>query len=76
MSLKLKVCNIGIEDMEYISIFNLKMPSGMHVIVKDVLVIIIRIIFYIAPQQQLYELLALYRSTIAIKRINVLLKLA
>ena len=76
MSLKLKVCNIGIEDMEYISIFNLKMPSGMHVIVKDVLVIIIIIIFYIAPQQQLYELLALYRSTNAIKRINVLLKLA
>ena len=23
--------------MEYVSIFNLKMPSGMHVIVKDVL---------------------------------------
>ena len=39
MSLKLKVCNIGIEGMEYVSVFNLKMPSGMDVIVKDVLVI-------------------------------------
>ena len=38
MSLKLKVWNIGIEGMEYVSVFNLKMPSGMHVIVKDVLV--------------------------------------
>ena len=32
MSLKLKVCNIGIEGMEYVSVFNLKMPSGMDVI--------------------------------------------
>ena len=39
MSLKLKVWDIGIEGMEYVSVFNLKMPSGMHVIVKDVLVI-------------------------------------
>ena len=39
MSLKLKVWNIGIEGTEYVSIFNRKMPSGMHVIVKDVLVI-------------------------------------
>ena len=39
MSLKLKVCNIGIEGLEYVSVFDLKMPSGMHVIVKDVLVI-------------------------------------
>ena len=39
MGLKLKVLNIGIEGMEYVSVFNLKMPSGMHVIVKDVLVI-------------------------------------
>ena len=38
MSLKLKIWNIGIEGMEYISVFNLKMPSGMHAIVKDVLV--------------------------------------
>ena len=37
MSLKLKVWNIGIEDMEYVSVFNLKMPSGTHVIVKEVL---------------------------------------
>ena len=36
---KLKVWNIGIEGMGYVSGFNLKMPSGMHVIVKDVLVI-------------------------------------
>ena len=37
------------------------------------------IIFYIAPQQQLYETLALYRSTNAIKHtliMNMLLKLA
>ena len=27
--------NIGIEGMEYVSVFNLKMPSGIHVIVKD-----------------------------------------
>ena len=33
-------------------------------------------LFYIAPQQQLYELLALCRSTNAIKHINMLLKLA
>ena len=39
MSLKLKVWNIGIESIEYVPVFNLKMPSGMHVIVKDVLVI-------------------------------------
>ena len=38
MGLKLKVWNIGIEGMEYVSVFNLKMPSGMYVIVKDVLV--------------------------------------
>ena len=40
MSLKLKVWNIVIQGMKYLSVFNLKMPSGMHVIVKDVLVII------------------------------------
>ena len=39
VSLKLKVWNIGIEGMEHVSVFNLKMPSAMHVIVKDVLVI-------------------------------------
>ena len=39
MGLKLKVWNIGIEGTEYEAVFNLKMPSGMHVIVKDVLVI-------------------------------------
>ena len=33
---KLKVWNIGIEDMEYVLVLNLKMPSGMKVIVKDV----------------------------------------
>ena len=33
-------------------------------------------LFYIASQQQLYELLALYRSTNAIKHINMLVKLA
>ena len=38
MSLKLKLWNTGIEGMEYVWVFNLKMPSGMHVIVKDVLV--------------------------------------
>ena len=38
MSLKLKVWDIGIEGIEYVSVFNFKMPSGMHVIVKDVLV--------------------------------------
>ena len=38
MSLKLKVWNIGIEGMEYVSVFNLKIPSGMHVVVRDVLV--------------------------------------
>ena len=31
MSLKLKVWNIGTEGMEYVSIFNLKMPHGIHV---------------------------------------------
>ena len=31
MSLKRKVWNIGIEGTEYVSIFNLKMPSGIHV---------------------------------------------
>ena len=35
MSLKLKVWDIGIEGMDYVSVFNLK----MHVILKDVLVI-------------------------------------
>ena len=35
MSLELKVRNTGIEGMEYVSVFNL----GMHLIVKDVLVI-------------------------------------
>ena len=30
--------NVGTEGMEYVPVFNLKMPSGMHVIVKDVLV--------------------------------------
>ena len=40
MSLKLKVWNTGTEGMEYVSFFNLKMPSGKHAIVKDVLVII------------------------------------
>ena len=39
MSVKLKVWNIGIEGMEYVSVFNLKKPSGMHVILKNVLVI-------------------------------------
>ena len=39
MSLKSTVWNIGIEGMEYVSVVNLKMPSGMHVIVKNVLVI-------------------------------------
>ena len=39
MSLKLKVWNIGIEGMERVSVFNFKMSSGVHVIVKDVLVI-------------------------------------
>ena len=39
MSFKLKVWNIGIEGMEYVSVFNLKMTSEMHVIVEDVLVI-------------------------------------
>ena len=33
-------------------------------------------LFYIAPQQQLYELLALYRSTNAIEHTSMLLKLA
>ena len=33
-------------------------------------------IFYIAPQQEVYELLALYRSTNVIKHINMLFKLA
>ena len=33
-------------------------------------------LFYIVPQQQLYELLALYRSTNVIKHISMLLKLA
>ena len=37
MSLKLKVWNTGIEGMEYASVFYLKMPSGMHVIVKGVI---------------------------------------
>ena len=27
--------NSGTEGMEYVSVFNLKMPSGIHVIVKD-----------------------------------------
>ena len=49
MSLKLKVWNIGTEGMEYVSVFNLKMPSGMHVIVKDVLVIT-----YLAVEVLLY----------------------
>ena len=39
MSVKLKVWNIGIEGMEYVSVFNLKKSSGMHVILKNVLVI-------------------------------------
>ena len=39
VSLKLKVWNIGTEGMQYVSVFNLKRPSEMHVIVKDVLVI-------------------------------------
>ena len=39
MGLKLNVLNIRIEGMEYVSVFHRKMPSGMHVIVKDVLVI-------------------------------------
>ena len=39
MSLKLKVWNIGIESMKYVSVSNRKMPSRMHVILKDVLVI-------------------------------------
>ena len=39
MSLKLKVWNIEIKGMEYVSVFNLKMPSGMHMIVMVVLVI-------------------------------------
>ena len=39
MSLKLKIWNIKIEGMVYVSVFNLKMPSGMHGIVKDVSVI-------------------------------------
>ena len=32
---KLKVWNIGIEDMKYVSVFNLKMSSGIKVIVKN-----------------------------------------
>ena len=28
----------GIEGMEYVSVFNLKMPSVMHVSVKDVII--------------------------------------
>ena len=39
MSLKLKVQNIRVEGMESVLVFNLKMQSRMHVIVKDVLVI-------------------------------------
>ena len=39
MSLKLKVWNIGTEGLEYVSVFNVKMPSGMHVILKNLLVI-------------------------------------
>ena len=39
VGLKLKVWNTGIEGMEYVSVFDHKMPSRMHVIVKDVLVI-------------------------------------
>ena len=30
-----ELCNSGTEGMEYVSVFNLKMPSGIHVIVKD-----------------------------------------
>ena len=37
VSLKLKVWNIGIEGVQYVPVFNLKMPSEMHVIVKEVL---------------------------------------
>ena len=33
------VSNIGIEGMEHVSVFNHKMPSGTHVVVKDILVI-------------------------------------
>ena len=39
MRTKLEVWNTGIEGMEYVSVFDHKMPSRMHVIVKDVLVI-------------------------------------
>ena len=39
MSLKLKVQNTGVEGMESVLVFNLKMQSGMHVTVKDVIVI-------------------------------------
>jgi len=35
----LSVGSEGIEGMEYVSVFNLKIPSGMHVIVKNVLFI-------------------------------------
>ena len=33
------IWNIGIEGLEYVSVFNVKMPSGMHVILKNLLVI-------------------------------------
>ena len=50
MSLKLNVWNIGTEGMEYVSVFNLKMPPGMHVIVTDVLVItylVVEVLLYV-----------------------------
>ena len=36
MSFELKVWNIGTDGMEYeyVSVFNLKIPSAMHVIVR------------------------------------------
>ena len=34
MSLKSTVWNIGLEGMEYVSVVNLKMPSGMYMIVR------------------------------------------
>ena len=45
MSLKLKVWNTGIEGTEYVPVFNLKIPSGMHVIVTVVLYVLCLLLF-------------------------------
>ena len=55
MGLKLKVWNIGTEGMEYVSVFILKIPSGMYVIVKEVLVYT----YFTAVLYVLYRLLFL-----------------